>query len=444
MTFPRTRSGRFAIQDIDLSTTSRAQGGPGAPHQSFAALRHPGYRMYLLGNAFAMAADSTEHVITYWVAFQKFQSPALAGFAVISHWLPFLLFSAYAGALADRVDPRRLVQIGMVLFMFCSVAWAVLIVTDSLQMWHAAVLLAIHGCAGVFWGPPGQVLIHDIVEAPQLPSAVRLMATSRYMGLLAGPALGAAFLLAFGPFYGLMINAALYAPLLLWLWKAPYGPRFRIGEHPRPRTNRGFGDIIETARAISSNRIIVSMVLLAGAASLFISNAYQAQMPEFGRDLGHGDPDVSYSALLGADAAGALTAGLVLESRGLLQPNARSAFILAMLWCCAIAAFAMSTSYYFALVILFAAGFLELSFYSMAQSLVQLHAPASIRGRVIGLYSVAALGLRTFSGITIGIAGGFIGIHWSLSISAIVLLVILAGLFVALAPQRATPEGSNS
>ena len=75
--------------------------------------------MYLLGNAFAMAADSTEHVITYWVAFQKFQSPALAGFAVISHWLPFLLFSAYAGALADRVDPRRLVQIGMVLFMFC-------------------------------------------------------------------------------------------------------------------------------------------------------------------------------------------------------------------------------------------------------------------------------------------------------------------------------------
>ena len=149
-----------------MSTTSRAQGGPGAPHQSFAALRHPGYRMYLLGNAFAMAADSTEHVITYWVAFQKFQSPALAGFAVISHWLPFLLFSAYAGALADRVDPRRLVQIGMVLFMFCSVAWAVLIFTDSLQMWHAAVLLAIHGCAGVFWGPPGQVLIHDIVEHP--------------------------------------------------------------------------------------------------------------------------------------------------------------------------------------------------------------------------------------------------------------------------------------
>ena len=399
--------------------------------------------MYLLGNALAMAADSTEHVVTYWVAFQKFQSPALGGFAVLSHWLPFLLFSAYAGALADRVDPRRLVQIGMALFMFCSAAWAVLILTDTLEMWHAAVLLLIHGCAGVFWGPPGQLLIHDIVGPAQLPSAVRLMATSRYMGLLAGPAIGAAFLLVFGPVNGLLINAALYLPLMLWLWKAPYGPKFRGGEQPRPRTVRGFAEVIETARAISSNRVIVSMILLAGAASLFISNAYQAQMPEFGRDLGHGDPGVSYSSLLAADAAGALTAGLVLESRGLLQPNARTAFILAMLWCCAIAAFAMSTSYPLALVLLFAAGFLELSFYSMAQSLVQLHAPAQIRGRVIGLYSVAALGLRTFSGITIGIAGGFIGIHWSLSLSAIALLAILAVMFVILAPQRATPTASS-
>jgi hypothetical protein len=50
---------------------------------------------------------------------------------------------------------------------------------------------------------------------------------------------------------------------------------------------------------------------------------------------------------------------------------------------------------------------------------------------------------RTFSGITIGIAGGFVGIHWSLSVSAILLLAILAVLFVVLAPQRAIPTGSN-
>jgi len=66
-----------------------------APPQSFAALRHPGYRAYFVGSALAMMADSVEHVISYWIIFQKFHSPALGGFAMLSHWLPFLFFAVY-------------------------------------------------------------------------------------------------------------------------------------------------------------------------------------------------------------------------------------------------------------------------------------------------------------------------------------------------------------
>jgi len=72
---------------------------------SFFALRQPVFRAYFFGAASAMMADSIEHVITYWIAFQKFHSPTLGGFAMLSHWLPFLLFSTLSGALADRFDP---------------------------------------------------------------------------------------------------------------------------------------------------------------------------------------------------------------------------------------------------------------------------------------------------------------------------------------------------
>ena len=82
--------------------------------------------------------------------FEKFQSPALAGFAVVSHWLPFLLFSVYTGALADRYDPRRIIQLGMGLLHdrldrlgLCS---------SSPTPWRCGtpmVLLVIHGFAGV-------------------------------------------------------------------------------------------------------------------------------------------------------------------------------------------------------------------------------------------------------------------------------------------------------
>src|SRR5262249_28418399 len=71
------------------ATQSRPQT---VPHRAFAALYVPGYGAYLGGSALAMMADSIEHVISYWMVFQKFHSPALGGYAVISHWVPFLLF----------------------------------------------------------------------------------------------------------------------------------------------------------------------------------------------------------------------------------------------------------------------------------------------------------------------------------------------------------------
>ena len=394
--------------------------------QSFAALRQPAFRVYFFTSALAMMADSIEHVISYWMMFEKFHSPALGGFAVVSHWLPFLLFSVYSGALADRFDPRRIIQLGMFFFILASLGWGFFFVTDTLEMWHAMVLLVIHGFAGVLWGPAGQLLIHDIVGPERLQSAVRLSATARMLGLLMGPAVGGGLLLALGPAYGILANALIYLPLMIWLWKAPFRQRAH-GKHGAPAV-RGLADIVAAIRGVAGNRTIVSMILLAGGASLVVGNAYQAQMPEFAHDLGHSNADMTYSMLLAADAAGALLAGFVLESRGLLQARPRTAFILAMLWCCAIGGFAVAGSYPLAFALLFVAGFLQLSFAAMAQTLVQLHAPAHIRGRVIGLYNMASLGLRAFAGVTVGLMGSLIGIHWSLALSATALLAIIIGL----------------
>ena len=398
--------------------------------KAFAALRLPGFRAYFYTAALAMMADSIEHAISYWILFEKFQSPALGGFAALSHWLPFLFFSVYSGALADRFDPRRLIQIGMTIFMLVSIGWGLLFATDSLEMWHAMVLLTLHGFAGVLWSPSAQLLIHDIVGPQQLHSAVRLGSTARTLGFVAGPAVGAMLLLAIGPAWGILFNALIYLPMILWLWKAPYGPKFRKGTPPPPRAIRGLADIVATIREIAHKPAVVSMTLLAGGASLFVAGGYHAQMPEFAHGMGHTEADFSYSMLLAADGAGALVAGLALESRGWLRAQPRTACILALIWCVAMASFAATTWYPLALALLFLAGFVELAFFAMAQTLVQLGAPAPIRGRVIGLYSMAAGGLRAFSGVTIGIVGSVIGIHWSLALSA---MALFAGVGVLMA-----------
>jgi MFS family permease len=114
----------------------------------------------------------------------------LAGFAVISHWMPFLLFSVYSGALADRYDCRRLIQAGQILFMVASLSWGLLFLTGTLRMWHAVVLLLLHGAAGVTVVPATQLILHDMVGR----RSFRARSSQRHGALLAiplGPAVGA-------------------------------------------------------------------------------------------------------------------------------------------------------------------------------------------------------------------------------------------------------------
>jgi MFS family permease len=396
-------------------------------HRAFTSLFNREYRIYFLAATAAMMADNVEHVISYWIMFQKFHSPALGGFAVISHWVPYLLFGGISGRLADRFDIRRLIQTGMLLFIGVSICWGLMFLTDSVEPWKAKVLLVVHGLAGVIWMPASQVLINQIVDLEQLPSAVRIYATGRYVAFLTGPAVGAGLLLAFGPTYGIFVNALIYLPTFVWLMRAPPGSGSRGA--PRPQGVNGFADLWATMRVVANNPVLAPMTLLIGASAFFVGNAYQAQMPGFAFDLGHGRADFSYSALLAADAAGGLAAGLILESRGLLPPKVRTVFILAVIWCCALIGFARADTYAVSIALLFIAGFVELSFNSMAQSLVQLNAPGDMRGRVIGVFSMSALGLRTFSGLSVGLLGSAIGIHNSLSYSAAALLTFYVVIF---------------
>lgn len=397
---------------------------------SFAALRSPGYRNYWLPMMLAATGDSIEHVVSYWVIFEKFNSPTLGGVAVLTHWLPFLFLSVYAGSLTDRIAPRRLIQISQALMMLVSLGWAATILTDTLTEWSAVLLLTFHGLFGVFAMPSMQLVVHEMVSPGQLQSAVRMNSSARQLGLLLGPAIGGGLMLVVSPVTALLVNALFYLPIVIWCALTDYGAK----RESTGKRSGGFQEVRNTLRQVAGDRVIISMIALAGASALFIGNAYQPQMPEFAHELGHHHEEhhagVFYSLLLSADAIGAITAVLVLESRGLLNAHPRTAIVLVILWCAALTGFAATTMYPVALALMFAAGFLSLAFNAMAQTLVQLRSPPELRGRVVGVYATASFGLRAFSGVTIGVVGGLIGIHWSLAASAMALaataLAILA------------------
>ncbi|HKQ66987.1 MAG TPA: MFS transporter [Methylomirabilota bacterium] len=397
------------------------------PGTKFGALQHRDYRRYFSLVLLSATADNIEHVISYWVIFQAFHSPMLAGFAVISHWVPFLLFSVYAGSLADRFDCRKLIQISQGLFALASLAWAVLFLTGTLRVWHAAAILLIHGAAGVIGLPASQLLVYDIVGPERLPSAIRLNATSRYLAILFGPAVGGGLMLLLGPGQGLLANILIYVPFTLYLLRMPYTGHRR---DPGARRATGFGlaDIRRLLGEARADPRLLTMILLGGTTSFLVGNAFQAQMPEYAHHLGADEAGAWYSVLLAANAVGAIIGAVLLESSTFVTLSARAAILCALVWGVLMAVFPAAQNYPVAVLLLVLAGVFNVAFTSMAQTIVQLLAPPHLRGSMVGLFNTSMLGLRAGSGLTVGVLGALIGVQWSLTLSSAAVVLVAVGL----------------
>ena len=422
-----TTGGRSAVATVSAP----------APRK-FAALRNRDCRPYLFGAGLAMMADNIEHVITYWVLWNKFHSAALTGFEVISHWVPFLLFSVYFGSLADRFDCRRVIQAAQGLFMVVSLAWGVLFLTGTLQIWMACVLLVLHGMAGSLWGPAEQLMLHDFVGTEELPSAVRLNATFRSLGILFGPVVGSALLLGLGPTAGIFVNVAIYLPLTLFLFRTKFTGHTRDAGPRRPRIT--LVDTVRVLRDVRANHTLVSMIVLGGLGAFFVGASLQSSMPIFAHDLGAGNAGLAYGVLLFATGAGGVIGGVLLEATGRIKPTVGAALVATAVYGVASLLFASAASYLLAVLLLFIGGVANLASMSIGQTVVQLLAPPPDRGRVIGVYGVFANGLRAGSGFTVGLLGAAVGVHWSLGLSAAALCLGTAAAGVYALRGRRTIE----
>jgi MFS family permease len=408
-------------------------GPPARGAKRFAALADRNCRPYLVGAGLAMMADNIEHVITYWVLWEKFQSPALAGFEVISHWAPFLLFSMYFGALADRFDCRRVIQAAQGLFMLVSVLWGVLFVTGTLQVWSACVLLVLHGVAGAVWGPAEQLMLHDFVGDEALPSAVRLNATFRSLGILLGPVVGSALLLGLGPVAGIFVNVVFYLPLTLFLFRTRFTGHTRDESGVR-RPRVGILDSVRVLREVRSDPTLISMIVLSGISAFCIGVSLQSTMPIFAQDLGAGSAGLAYGVLLFANGVGGVLGGLLLEVFDRIRPTVGSALVATAVFGLTTAWFAVTGSYLLAVALLVVGGVANLASMSIGQTIVQLRAAPTARGRVIGLYNVSAQGMRTGAGVVLAALGTAIGVHGAQALAALAL--VLGTAVVALYVQR--------
>ena len=412
-----------------------------AAPRRFAALRDRYSRPYLFTAGLSMMADNIEHVITYWVLWQTFHSPALVGFQVVSHWLPFLLLSVWFGGLAERYDCRRLIQVAQGLFMLVSLCWGLLFLTGTLDVWEACVLLVLHGCAGALWAPAEQLLLHDFAEPADLPGAVRLNATFRNLGILAGPVVGSALLLGLGPELGIFANVLFYLPMTLLMLRTPYTGHTRSGYVHRVRLT--LLDGFRVLRSVADDRVLASMIVLAGLVALCVGGSLQVSIPSFADTLGAGSDGLGYGLLLFANGAGGVLGGFLLEATGLIRPNVRAVVVATVLFGATTLAVAVTHSYVVAVLALLVGGVANMTSTSIGQAVVQLRAPVEQRGHVVGVYTMFGSGLRTGNGITLALLGAALGVGTSVAVGGVVLVAgtLVVALVIALRRRAAGQPG---
>ena len=414
----------------DLTTT--------APPRRFAALRDRHSRPYLFTAGLSMMGDNIEHVITYWVLWEKFHSPALVGFQVVSHWLPFLLLSVWFGGLAERYDCRRLIQVAQGLFMLVSVCWGLLFLTGTLDVWEACVLLVLHGCAGALWAPAEQLLLHDFAEPGELAGAVRLNATFRSLGVLAGPVVGSALLLGLGAEWGIFANVLFYLPMTLLMLRTPYTGHTRSGYVHRVRLT--LLDGFRVLRSVGNDRVLVSMIVLAGLVALCVGGSLQVSIPSFAEALGAGSDGLGYGLLLFANGAGGVLGGFLLEATGVIKPNVRAVVVATVIFGATTLAVAVTHSYVVAVLALLLGGVANMASTSVGQAVVQLRAPVEQRGRVVGVYNMFGMGLRTGNGLTLALLGAALGVSSAVAVGGVVLVVGALAVALVIAVRRRVEE----
>lgn len=405
---------------------------PPPPARKFASLRDKLTRPYLMNSGLSMMADNIEHVITYWVLWETFHSPVLTGFQVISHWLPFLLLSVPFGALAERYDNRKLIQIAQILFMVVSLCWGILFLTGTLEIWHACVLLVLHGCAGALWTPAEQMMLHDYAEPQDLPGAVRLNATFRNLGMLCGPVVGSALLLLLGPGVGILVNILFYLPMTWLMARTPYTGHTRSGFTLNRRPT--FRDAFGVLRSVAHDRVLLGMILLSGLVALFVGGSLQVAIPDFATNLGFSDGGLGYGLLLFANGVGGVIGGFLLEATGVIKPNVKAAVIATLFFGFTTAAVALTDSYAVAVTALVVGGVAALASSSIGQAIVQLRAKTEERGRVVGVYNMFGSGLRTGNGVTLAVLGSLLGLGWAVAwggfalvLGTLILWAVMAG-----------------
>jgi MFS family permease len=365
-----------------------------------------------------------------WLVLELTNSALRLGIVTAVTSLPALLFTLWAGDLADRHDKRRIILIAQCVALSAALALAVLTGTERITYGALLALVFVLGTASAFEIPTRQAFFVELVGPGDLPNAIALNSAAFNATRIVGPGLAGAMIGTMGIAACFFVNAFSYIAVITGLLMMRL-PAFT----PAARTTSTIENIREGLAYIRSDRLVRTLVWMIAGMSVTVM-PYVMLLPVFARDeLGLGAPGLG--SMLAATGTGALVSGVALASGRLRLPRGRLIIGAGVLLAVVLAGFAQSRSYPLSLVLLALAGFTMILNNASVNALLQSRVPDRLRGRVMSVYVFMFMGMTPLGALQAGALARWFGAPAALTAGACALLLILTWIVMNVPELRA-------
>jgi MFS family permease len=394
-----------------------------ARRSAFGALSIRNFRLFFIGQGISLIGTWMQNIGEGWLVLTLTNSPFYVGLTSALSSVGVLLFSLYAGVLADRTDKRRVVLLMQIAFMLEAFTVSALVWTGVIQVWHVLTLATLLGIASAFDIPTRQAFIVELVGKEHLMNAIALNSSIFNAARVVGPAVAGVLIGVVGVAWCYFLNGLSFIAVIVGLLMLRLPKHQRI-EHTQS-TWTGFREVLAY---LAANRPIRALMILISVLSVF-GFPYISMMPVFARNVLHRGAG-GYGALTASIGIGAVIGALgvaVLSQR--IKGRGRLMFAGGTAFGILLALFASSRSFTLSLVLLPLTGCAMIVNNALTNTLLQTSVPDHLRGRIMGFYSFMFVGMAPFGAFLMGVVAEHFGAPVAVGMGGVV--VALAVIFTA-------------
>ena len=394
--------------------------------RTFASLQVHNYRRYFGGQVVSITGNWMQTVAEMWLIVELTGSGVAVGVTAALQFLPILLFGAWGGLLADRVNKRTLLMVTQSLMAVPAITLYALTTSGSTEVWMVYALVLTRGAITALDNPARQSFVFEMVGPDRVVNAVALNSVVVHTARIVGPAAagGVIALLGVGPCF--LINTITFAAMIVAL--RAMDPKQLYTPERAPRARGQLRSALVYVARTPGLRIPLAMMALVGT----LSFNFQVLLPLLASFTWHGSAQL-YTALAVAMGVGSVTGALAAGARNDVGPRllvgAAAAFGIAELLAAAAPTIPLQ------LLALVPLGAVSVTFAAGVNSAMQLAVDPLMRGRVMALYSIVFLGSTPIGAPLVGWIAEVAGPRAGLLLGAAAALIAAVGARAAFARQ---------